>query len=579
MTKVEQKLRNHWYLIVIMLIGTLITLPQLNHQATIIGADGLFHFNRFYDVAMQIKNHNFSYFMQLYGFLNSGRIVTAVYSPLITYIFGLILLLCNSFYKFEIFTRFAFFILSGLSMKYALKMAQIKNQFMIQLVCVVYAFSPAVIRWDASQNFTSIGAMLIPLVAGCGMRMINNQAKPINWVQLGVIMAIVVQTHLATAMQSILLLTVYAAMALIENPEGRKELLKNGIYAALLCTILSLNVVAGMLELYRGNYIIPIVQFNFADGHGIYHLTQIFSGQWVNLFFVLIVFTTLICFFRKLSLAMRVTGLLSLTLFLVATGIFIDWPAVMDAVPLLRIVLQFPARLVAPAAVLSLITVASIGDFPMAMGFLKLLRCGLTYLLIFFLLVNMRSNFRYNRSASSNVLESERTTIPRVKQTSALAEHVTMLMKRPLNHEDIEYLTKSTSDYMPSNQLMDNAAYGEYQNKIILPSKSGDFQKQVGYHKIIVTWKSNGGDVNIPVAYYRNTRFKLNGSSLVPRVAEGIIKVPRIKSHTGKNILEVTYQPDKISTVFLKSAITSWVLLLGGAILGLIKKLRTQFKK
>ncbi|MEE6749802.1 hypothetical protein RAO21_00805 [Pediococcus acidilactici] len=324
MIRIKQRLRNHWYLIIILLIGALITVPQLNHQATIIGADGLFHFNRFYDAAMQVKHYNFSYFMQLYGFLNSGRIVTTVYSSLITYIFGLVLLLCNSFYKFEIFTRFTFFVLSGLSMNYALKMARIKNQFMIQLVCVVYAFSPAVIRWDASQNFTSIGAMLIPLVAGCGMRMINNQTKPINWIQLGVIMAVVVQTHLATAMQSVLLLSVYAMVSLIRNPESRKELLKNGIYATLLYTALSLNIIAGMLELYRGNYIIPIVQFDFADGHGIYHLTQIFSGQWVNLFFVLIVFTTLICFFKKMSLAMRVTGLLSLTLFLVATKIFID---------------------------------------------------------------------------------------------------------------------------------------------------------------------------------------------------------------------------------------------------------------
>ncbi|MEE6673588.1 hypothetical protein PS403_00870 [Pediococcus acidilactici] len=378
-------------------------------------------------------------------------------------------------------------------MNYALKMARIKNQFMIQLVCVVYAFSPAVIRWDASQNFTSIGAMLIPLVAGCGMRMINNQTKPINWIQLGVIMAVVVQTHLATAMQSVLLLSVYAMVSLIRNPESRKELLKNGIYATLLCTALSLNIIAGMLELYRGNYIIPIVQFDFADGHGIYHLTQIFSGQWVNLFFVLIVFTTLICFFKKMSLAMRVTGLLSLTLFLVATKIFIDWPAVMDAVPLLRIVLQFPARLVVPAAVLSLITVASIDDFPKPTRFLKLVGSGLTCLLIFFLLVNMRSNFRYNLSASSNVLESERTTIPQVKRTTTLIQHVTTLMKQPLNPEDIEYLTKSTSDYMPANQPMDNAAYGDYQDKIILPSKYGNFQKTVGHQKIIVSWKSNGG--------------------------------------------------------------------------------------
>ncbi|MEE6727172.1 hypothetical protein PS420_04225, partial [Pediococcus acidilactici] len=250
----------------------------------------------------------------------------------------------------------------------------------------------------------------------------------------------------------------------------------------------------------------------------------------------------------------------------------------MNAVPLLRIVLQFPARLVVPAAVLSLITVASIDDFPKPTRFLKLVGSGLTCLLIFFLLVNMSSNFRYNLSASSNVLESERTTIPQVKRTTTLIQHVTTLMKQPLNPEDIEYLTKSTSDYMPANQPMDNAAYDDYQDKIILPSKYGNFQKTVGHQKIIVSWKSNGGYTNVPVAYYKNTRFKLNGHSPVPKSAEGIIKVPRVKSQVGKNILEITYQPDKISATLLRLAIVSWALLLGVAILKFITKLRNKFK-
>ncbi|WP_331220041.1 hypothetical protein [Pediococcus pentosaceus] len=247
--------------------------------------------------------------------------VTSVYSPLIAYIFGGILLICGSFYKFEIVTRFLFFILSGLSMNYALKMGKVKNQFMIQLVCIMYAFSPAVIRWDAAQNFTSIGAMLIPLVVGCGMRMVNNKDEPINWVQLGTIMAVVVQTHLATAIQSVFLLVIYAIIALIINRASRKNLLKNGIYAVLLCISLSLNVVAGMFELYNGNYIVPIVKFDFVDGKGIYNILQIFSGKWVNLFFILAVSSTLLFFFKKISLAMKITGFLSLTLFLCSTTI------------------------------------------------------------------------------------------------------------------------------------------------------------------------------------------------------------------------------------------------------------------
>lgn len=59
MVALNKKIKTHWYLIIILVIGIFITIPQIHHHITIIGADGLFHFNRIYDTAMQIKNHNF----------------------------------------------------------------------------------------------------------------------------------------------------------------------------------------------------------------------------------------------------------------------------------------------------------------------------------------------------------------------------------------------------------------------------------------------------------------------------------------------------------------------------------------
>ena len=50
-------------------------------KMSILGSDSIFHYNRFYEAAMQLKNGNFSYFLSLYGFQQSGRIVNALYDP------------------------------------------------------------------------------------------------------------------------------------------------------------------------------------------------------------------------------------------------------------------------------------------------------------------------------------------------------------------------------------------------------------------------------------------------------------------------------------------------------------------
>lgn len=51
------------------------------YKKVILGSDSVFHYNRFYEAAMQLKNGNFSYFLSLYGFQQSGRIVNALYGP------------------------------------------------------------------------------------------------------------------------------------------------------------------------------------------------------------------------------------------------------------------------------------------------------------------------------------------------------------------------------------------------------------------------------------------------------------------------------------------------------------------
>ncbi|MDB6211614.1 hypothetical protein PNO22_07980 [Streptococcus vestibularis] len=70
-----------WVSLIIIAFAVLLVTPQLFTRKVILGSDSIFHYNRFYEAAMQLKNGNFSYFLSLYGFQQSGRIVNALYDP------------------------------------------------------------------------------------------------------------------------------------------------------------------------------------------------------------------------------------------------------------------------------------------------------------------------------------------------------------------------------------------------------------------------------------------------------------------------------------------------------------------
>lgn len=54
----------------------------------------------------KIKNHNFSYFMSIYAFHQGGRVINAVYGPILTYLLGALLLAVKSWYQLQVITSF-----------------------------------------------------------------------------------------------------------------------------------------------------------------------------------------------------------------------------------------------------------------------------------------------------------------------------------------------------------------------------------------------------------------------------------------------------------------------------------------
>ncbi|MDN6268508.1 MAG: hypothetical protein L0J44_11775, partial [Tetragenococcus koreensis] len=108
MERVLKKQRNQliFSIILIFFISIALQRVQMLHKNLYLGPDWVFHYNRFYDAAQQIKEGNFQYFISMYGFSQSGRIVNALYGPIFAYLQGLVLLLCGSWLKYQLVSNF-----------------------------------------------------------------------------------------------------------------------------------------------------------------------------------------------------------------------------------------------------------------------------------------------------------------------------------------------------------------------------------------------------------------------------------------------------------------------------------------
>lgn len=145
-------------LFLILLVSLIMALPQLLGRGMIIGSDSIFHFNRFYDTAMQIKEGNFQYFISMYGFQESGRIVNALYGPLTAYMHGLLVLISNSWYKYQILANITLFLLSGSAMYFFLKKGKIVSQLCLP-ISILYMTTYSIHYWTIRQGFSSWGLL------------------------------------------------------------------------------------------------------------------------------------------------------------------------------------------------------------------------------------------------------------------------------------------------------------------------------------------------------------------------------------------------------------------------------------
>ncbi|MFK5588207.1 6-pyruvoyl-tetrahydropterin synthase-related protein [Lactobacillus delbrueckii] len=229
----------------VVLFAAYLAYRQMRTGNIIIGSDTIFHFNRFYETEEQIRNGNLSWFMTLYGFNQSGRVINAFYGPAFAYLNGLLLLAVGTWYRYQIITSFLVFAVGGVGMYRAVHRFKVRGSIAV-LVTIIYMTIGWLPRWQSGSNFTGIGAALMPYGILVACDMFYDKEKPIHWIKLTILMTVALECHLLTALMYMAFLVPAWLYAIIKR-ENKRGILLNTLKAVLLTIFLTVNT---LLPLY-----------------------------------------------------------------------------------------------------------------------------------------------------------------------------------------------------------------------------------------------------------------------------------------------------------------------------------------
>lgn len=572
--KSKDKLKEYYPIIIILCVSTIFVSPQIFNKSVIFGADVPFHFNRFYDIYMQIKNHNISIFQTNYGFNQTGRIINALYGPGFAVFLGLILTVVHSWLKFQVITSFIIFVVSGYSMyKLAVKLGA--NKFFSTISAVLFMSSYAIQSWVTVESFMSWGAMLMPLVIMVGIDMVSYDESNLSVVKLALVIALVIQVHILSALFSVMTVSVFFIIGMIRNKK-RLELLYKAISAGLICMLLTFNVWGAMLEIFSSNTILtpfPVKNMsgettNLSVGNSsIYEIGIVLSIAF--LFQIVYVIRNS----KKLTVENRTVTALG-GMFVILASNMIPWTILSRKIPSLQNMLQFPYRFLTMGSAL-LIAGLAVTLTSLMKEDLKNYELISNLIIFGTILLSFQTLLGIQHSAeiwNTNWPISTGTKVIKVKKFKA-KEFRNSMTDKDLNGA-LTMVTKSYPDYLPTN-VKKNAfdkiqPYTKYAKQVIFNQKG--FSRHVKNDKLIINWNSKHlkKGLVIPVTIYRNSIVKINDHV----ISHDKLKLTQIgtlivDSKKGKNSASVVYHSKFLNKFTLMLVVIIWLICISLIFLGI----------
>ena len=527
-----------------LILATILLIPQFQIKTGVNLSDTPFHFNRFFDIAEQFRNHNFSYFQMNYGMGESGRIVNALYGPFFAYLMGSLLLFCSSWLRFQILITYLIFLVGGLGI-YRLSRKIKLSQVVSSIVTALFLTTGYIAYWPRSNAFNSWGAVLIPFVLIQGINLLNNHKKRFSWISLGIVMAIVAQIHLLSTFFSILALIPFFIYGLVLS-ENKRQMWIDVFKAVGLFIVLTANVWGAFLLLYPTNQMASPIDYSPV-------LTAVnlsvagTSTMWTSitevtllLFIVQLIYVIFNFKSSKLNTFVTLEGIV----FLYLSSNLFPWQFVKDTLPAVTGYLQFPNRFTVVAYPLLFLGIGlTLNELIKSHG--KKLGMIASALAIVVVLFNVRADFNeinnnitYNKGITSNAKEMKE---------KGLAPYI--------NKVEI-----NSPDYLPVRKKIKSSDITGMLMSMSL-QKNNFEQRALSNGRLELTWKDSTSKVTtLPIFIYKQSELSLNSKVIKPKVNE--IGMPQVQSRKGKNTAILSFKTPTWFTALLYISILSWALLI-----------------
>jgi len=487
------------------ILSVIIQSPQIFSKGYVLGVDSIFHMNRIYETMMQLKTGDFNYFISLFSYQQSARIVNAFYGPGMSYILGALLLFLGSWVKFQLVTSFLVNIIGAYGIYRIAKKLSMRDSLAI-LSGAIYMSTYFVASWNIAGSFTGIGNMLIPYVMYYGIEMLVDKKHNFSVLGLGLSMGVLLQTHVFSSLLATLVLLPCVIYAFIKTTL-KKEFLFKMLFSIGKAILLSLNVWLGMFYLLKDNQLLQTVPLDLLK-NAVYFLPEKGNGQanigivLSSLFFFQVI--NLIINWKNINNTIKIlmtTG----SIFLLVSSRFFPWSIFSKLFPALESFLQFPSRLIIVPTILLLVT------FEYTCKYLKkemvLVVLG-TATFFSISIAQDRVMSRMTEWNSENVLAS-----PNKKPSNISAKELRNIIRSSDLGKILDVVRKGTSDYLPLKEPLSNQdfelfdPYSKYWEYVINPNPN--FEKKVSDGDIIVSWESGDEEmINVPIFKYEDTVIK-----------------------------------------------------------------------
>ena len=540
----------------IVFISLIFITPQLITCNMVIGSDAIFHFNRFYDTSEQIRNGNFEYFISLYGFQQSGRIVNAFYGPFVAYLHGLLVLFSKNWFVYQVLSNLILFIISGCSMYTFLRAGHFTYR-KSRIGAVLYMCTFSILYWATRQGFSSWGSALMPLCLTVIFYVFEERRVP--RFKLGFFTAFLFQTHILSALILVLIYTPIFLYAFIKNT-NKLDFVVAILKEILLFIMLTLNIWSTYFIITRENRLVAPFINHTMSSNTINQNSYYWLLNPVSLILMLLIILGI--FFSKWkthSTDLKMLFIIMLSFLLLSTSL-IPWNYFIEKNVSIVELIQFPFRFFVPVTILLIYLFLQITDFEKLNNYFVVLGILQVVILMFATLNSWNNDENYILSGPNTIIENN--DVDSVKKSFFLKD----------KSESLKIVEKTTPDYLPIYDNTDLNKYKLYEEKIIY--KNEIFEKSVNNSKLIIYMdQSDDKYTELPVIIYTDTILSTNGIEIAKRDYKlSEIGTPIIPNGLiENNQVEIAFD-HQLSDFFIVITVILWI------VVGLVYLYRARIK-